>query len=269
MTGGTARDGGPADRYLDEMFDRLAGTGTDGRRLLSEAEEHLTEAVAEARARGLDADAAEREAVRRFGTVTTVVRHLPVTAGNLSISLRRLTTATWAVAGAAMAWYGLSGIATWLLSGPWVALLVATDRFGTQPMCSRPWIPEDATDCAAVYRSDLSAVPWGGARYPFVSVAAIGLLLIVALLVLRRTTRIGTPAWTPARTATGLAFAVPFGAVGLLLLFYGTLGMLAGPQDHALSHLVAALSAGTIGVIAARRLRRRPAAEQPAPPAGP
>jgi len=41
-------DGGPVDRYLDEMFTLLAGTGANGRRLLIEAEEHLVEAAAEA-----------------------------------------------------------------------------------------------------------------------------------------------------------------------------------------------------------------------------
>ena len=46
---------GPVEKYLDEMFDRLAGTGPAGRRMLAEAESHLLAAVDDGRARGLDA----------------------------------------------------------------------------------------------------------------------------------------------------------------------------------------------------------------------
>jgi hypothetical protein len=34
------------DRYLDEMFDRLAGTGSAGRRALAETEDHLRASAA-------------------------------------------------------------------------------------------------------------------------------------------------------------------------------------------------------------------------------
>jgi len=64
-------DGGPIDRHLDLMFDRLSGTGSAGRRMLVEAEDHLRSAAEEARARGLDAEAAEREAVARYGPPVT------------------------------------------------------------------------------------------------------------------------------------------------------------------------------------------------------
>ncbi len=86
MTAAARPDDGPIDRYLDEMFDRLAGTGADGRRLLTEAEEHLTEAAAEGRARGLDAEAAEQEAVGRFGAAATIARRVPVRAGTMRSS---------------------------------------------------------------------------------------------------------------------------------------------------------------------------------------
>jgi len=48
------------ERYLDGMFDRLAGTGGAGRRALAEAEDHLRAAVADARAAGLPAGEAEQ-----------------------------------------------------------------------------------------------------------------------------------------------------------------------------------------------------------------
>ena len=39
---------GPVERYLDALFDRLAGTGQAGRRSLVEAEDHLRAAAAAA-----------------------------------------------------------------------------------------------------------------------------------------------------------------------------------------------------------------------------
>jgi hypothetical protein len=62
--------------YLDEMFDQLAGTGAAGRRALTEAEYHLRAAAADAMARGLPEDQAEREAVSRFGQPALVARKL-------------------------------------------------------------------------------------------------------------------------------------------------------------------------------------------------
>ena len=37
---------GPAERYLDALFDRLTGTGNAGRRSMAEAEDHLRTAAA-------------------------------------------------------------------------------------------------------------------------------------------------------------------------------------------------------------------------------
>ncbi|MEU8236329.1 hypothetical protein AB0C12_42625 [Actinoplanes sp. NPDC048967] len=84
MTAAAPRGEGPVDRYLDDMFDLLAGTGADGRRL-------LIEPAAEGRARGLDAETAEREAVVRFGAAATVARRVPAGTGII------------------LTWYGLSG----------------------------------------------------------------------------------------------------------------------------------------------------------------
>ncbi len=55
------------DRYLDELFDRLAGQGATGRRMLEEATDHLRAAAADKIAAGLPAEGAEREAVAQFG----------------------------------------------------------------------------------------------------------------------------------------------------------------------------------------------------------
>ncbi|GAA3451268.1 permease prefix domain 1-containing protein [Dactylosporangium matsuzakiense] len=60
------------ERYLDELFDRLAGHGSAGRRMLEEAEQHLRTAAAERVAAGVPVAEAEREAVARFGAAELV-----------------------------------------------------------------------------------------------------------------------------------------------------------------------------------------------------
>ncbi|MEV6847463.1 permease prefix domain 1-containing protein [Actinoplanes sp. NPDC051411] len=244
------------DSYLDDLFERLAGTGPDGRRLLVEAEQHLADAVAEARGRGLDTEAAEREAVQRFGAATDIVRQLPVASGTLRISLRRLAAGTWALTGIGLAWYGLSGVLTWLLAGPWVRLLIWTHSFGFHAMCERGWIPSDV-DCFTYRRGQLTVVPWGGADFPFLAVGLAGLVLVGSLVMLRRRTGMGAADWTPSRTTIGLALAVPFGVLGLLVLFYGAIGIVDGTQEYGLSYGVTGLSAVVICLLAVQSLRRR------------
>jgi len=74
---------------------------------------------------------------------------------------------------------------------------------------------------------------------------------------LRRWTGLGAPAWTPSPTTIGLAFAVPFGVIGSLVLFYGGLGLIDGTQEYGLSYEVTGLSAVVICLSAVRSLRRR------------
>lgn len=60
------------DRYLDSLFDQLAGTGEHGRRLLLETEDHLRAAASDAAQRGLSPVAAEAEAIKRFGSLEVI-----------------------------------------------------------------------------------------------------------------------------------------------------------------------------------------------------
>lgn len=258
----TSTGDGPVEQYLDDMFDRLAGTGPAGRRMLAEAESHLLAAVTDGRAGGLDAEAAERAAIERFGTVSAVLRHVPVAARDVRGALRRLLTGTWFAAAVLMLWWGGGGVVTWLLGWPWTRLLIATDRFGTQPdMCGRPWVPANATvDCFTQYRESLNAVPEGGDRAAYPWVAVGGLLLLAAWLLLRRSTALGTRAWSPSPLGLGLGLAVAFGLAAPVLMFYGVAGLVWQAQAWALSYLVAGLLAAGISVAAIRRVRRRSAA---------
>ncbi|MFC7531719.1 hypothetical protein [Actinoplanes sp. GCM10030250] len=250
MTAAAGNGEGPVDQYLDEMFDLLAGTGGNGRRLLIETEEHLTEAAAEGRARGLDAEVAEREAVSRFGAAATIVRRVPASAGTLRVSPRRLLTGGWAFSATAISWYGLSGAATWMLSWPWTRLLIATDRFGGQPMCEGAWMPPLPIDCVHAYQQETSLLPGVDNGFPYQLTAGIGVALIAALLILRRTTALGAPSWTPSRRAIGLAFGIPFGLGGVALLIEAVDGIFKDVQYYVLADLVAGLFACVIGAVA-------------------
>ena len=90
---------GDVDRYLDEMFDRLAGTGAAGRRALAETEDHLRASVADETARGLSVAEAERSAVTRFGPPARIAAQLRRT--QKRISLRAVLSGVWLVAGLA------------------------------------------------------------------------------------------------------------------------------------------------------------------------
>jgi hypothetical protein len=256
VTGAAGAGEGPVDQYLDEMFDLLAGTGADGRRLLIETEEHLTEAAAEGRARGLDAEAAEREAINRFGTAAAVARRVPAGAGTVRVSLRRLATAAWALTGIALAWFGLSGALTTLLSRPWTQLLIATDRFGAYPMCEAPAFSLDPAECLTMYRMDVSPLPGVSSDFPYPVVAGIGVVLIVALLGVQRGTVLGAPSWRPSRRVTGLVFAVLFGLTGVALLIEAIDGVTKDVQYYVLADTVAGLFACVIGAVAGHQVKR-------------
>ena len=110
------------ERYLDELFDKLAGTGAAGRRALMEAEYHLRAVAADAMTRGLPEDQAENEAVSRFGSPALVARKLR-SAGRLN----RAVSTAWLLAGLAACGLGAAYLAaawwhTWQTPNCYVAL---------------------------------------------------------------------------------------------------------------------------------------------------
>ncbi|GAA2382948.1 permease prefix domain 1-containing protein [Dactylosporangium salmoneum] len=106
------------DRYLDDLFDRLAGQGAAGRRMLEEAEGHLRQTVAGKVAAGLSQEQAEREAVAQFGEAGHVAGLLEDVHGGGRLS------AAVAVAGRALLMLGAiyliaaGALAAWGSSGP-------------------------------------------------------------------------------------------------------------------------------------------------------
>jgi hypothetical protein len=71
------------DAYLDDLADRLPGTGRETRRALAEAESHLRDASDHLRARGMTAEDAEQRAIADFGTPGQVARALRLGGGSL------------------------------------------------------------------------------------------------------------------------------------------------------------------------------------------
>jgi hypothetical protein len=98
------------DRYLDEMFDRLAGTGAAARGALAEIEDHLRTAVAEAMAKRIPREQAEHEAVTRFGPPARIARQWR--RANRRGWLMRGLSGAWLLAGLALVMLGVSFLAT-------------------------------------------------------------------------------------------------------------------------------------------------------------
>lgn len=100
------------ERYLDELFDQLAGAGAAGRRALMEAEYHLRATAADAMTRGLTEDQAEHEAVSQFGPPALVARKLRSALG--PGRLNRAGSTAWLLAGLAVCGLGAAYlVAAW------------------------------------------------------------------------------------------------------------------------------------------------------------
>ena len=183
------------ERYLDELFDRMAGHGAAGRRALIEAEDHLRAAAADAVARGLSADQAEHDAVTRFGSAAMVARKMR--SAHAAGGLAQALSAGWLLAGLAVAGLG-------------VAYLAAAGRLG--------WQPYDCTvivtsSCYFVGRTLVSATTsaaiaaaagavlllgrWLAVRYAGLAPARRGFALAAGLALALAAVVIGAAGWTP------------------------------------------------------------------------
>lgn len=120
------------ERYLDELFDRLAGQGAAGRRALAEAEDHLRAAAADAMAGGLAADQAEVDAVARFGPPAVVARTLRSAAS--SGRTGRAVSLAWLMVGLAAAGLGVAYVTAAGRLGWWSPAYLCTDYLS--PSCN-------------------------------------------------------------------------------------------------------------------------------------
>ena len=214
---GVARDdgdGGAVDRYLDDLFDALAGTGGAGRRALAEAEDHLRAATADRVAHGMPNEEAERDAVARFGAPAQIARQLRRAHGRPR--LPHVISAGWLVAGCTLGGLG----ATYLIKAMDIAVLL---RMHPET------VPECPGNLDQIMRDRLAAAPPGSvvefgpcstsapALQANLRLGALLALLAAGIFLARwLTRRAGRLAATPRRLT--LIAAIGFGAAGLTLL---------------------------------------------------
>ncbi len=119
------------DTYLEELFDRLGGTGAAGRRALAEVEDHLRSAADEAIARGVEPIEAERTAVDRFGPSSKIAGGFQAVHNGPVALLRQAFVGCWLVAALAFVAIGLSGAIAYAF-GRWFGIaFVPGDAIGS------------------------------------------------------------------------------------------------------------------------------------------
>jgi hypothetical protein len=117
------------DAYLDRLLLALTGRPADMRRVLSEVESHLYDAVDEGIDRGLDAEAAVAEALERFGTPGQVARRYR----RIDLSrplVREITSALAVLAAVGLLAVGASGLLSMGFRATWGSSFVAGDLPG-------------------------------------------------------------------------------------------------------------------------------------------
>lgn len=159
------------DQYLDEMFDRLAGTGGAGRRALSEAEDHLWAAVADGLAHGLPVAQAEHEAVARFGSPARIAGQLRRT--YRGARLWSVISGGWLLAGLV----ALVFAAAYLVKALELAVLLGRTPEPWPPCADAPPVVPAGTDTCSLTKAAL---------FDDLTTGLMLLLLAVAVLLGRR-----------------------------------------------------------------------------------
>jgi hypothetical protein len=251
---------GPAERYLDTLFDGLAGTGNAGRRSLAEAEDHLRAASAAAVGTGLDREAAERQAVQRFGAAGSIAAQLQLTHRGVGALIRPLLAGAYTIGVVGALALGVSGLLSEISGHVFGAAFVSGDINGvtyTPARCADyfEYFP-DAGSCSAA----AALHHWGEVVEGRVALGVLGLLALGFGLVVRRGLAGRWAMWRPsavmvALVTTALAgpAAVGLGGLSLLQLISGQhTGVGANLADGTVAGIVA-LAAAVLG-LRARRL---------------
>lgn len=252
-------DGSPVEEYLDRLFDRLAGTGSTGRRALDEVTDHLRASTAAGVAAGLSPVDAERAAVDRFGPVERTARGLRPVPG---FPLRRLAASAAVLGSFGLVAVGLSGLVAGALGAVFGKPFVSGDP---------PGVTYTAARCADFleYHPDAGSCQAAAVAHHFdevvsyrVAAGVLGLLALLAFWVLRRLGPLSGPAWA---ARPDLVAIVGAGAFAVGAVFFGGAGsmeLLSGLRDGT----GGLISAGLVSLVAAAlfipvlvgQLRRRP-----------
>lgn len=129
------------ERYLDRLFDLLAGSGPAGRRTLVETEAHLTEYVQDLIAQGRTPDAAAREAIARFGTPEVIAAAVASPPTSQHLVFHQVVASVWIFAATIMITAGISGALCWVVGCMLGPMIMAPDG---------PAMMHDTQACAAL-----------------------------------------------------------------------------------------------------------------------
>jgi hypothetical protein len=231
------------DEYLDALLAELRGSPRAVRRALAEAEDHLREAAAEARAGGASEEDAQRAAIERFGPPRLVAQRFGQAEDGLSIRARA-ALATFQVVGIGLAAIGLSGLfvlAMTLLVGSSFVLGFQSIFVGPSAYC-RELLHQypSAGTCGLAYQQ---AVLLDELRARLVP-GAIGILMLGGL-------------WLAARRRPRWRVLLPAGRPAWILIVAGIVvaASLATGQEPGLGvHLAGTLSALAVIAICAASL---------------
>jgi hypothetical protein len=205
------------DDYLDELLERLDGSGSERRLMLSEAEAHLRESADEYEREGMKADAAQRQAIVDFGSATVIAkssnhRGAGAVLGAYLVAAAQLCTAGFAAIGVgALVARGLALITSigWVYGAP------ATRRFASDTCAHFLKVQPGAANCSAAAAMENSQ----DAFLFMVGGAVLGLfivgLVVVGIRLVRRRGRVS--AQRLPRNVVNAVGATAFLIVGLTL----------------------------------------------------
>jgi hypothetical protein len=257
---------GPVERYLDALFDHLAGTGRAGRRSLVEAEDHLRTAAGAAVARGLDREKAEREAVQRFGQPGSIAAQLQLTHRGLGALIRPLIAGAFTIGVVGLLALGVSGLISEAFGHMFGAAFVAGDASGvtyTPDRCADyfEYFPHAASCHAAA-----ALHHWGEVVEYRVAVGVLGLLALGFGLIVRRALAGRWALWRPPATSIALVITALAGAGAVGLLGMSVPPLVLGARDGTGVNLADGSVAAIVALGAAawglRRRWRHPAPSQ-------
>jgi hypothetical protein len=242
------------DEYLDDLLVELRGDPRLARRALAEAEDHLREAVKEARAGGEPEEEAQRAAIERFGSPRLVARRFRPAGGEAS-RLARFAVGALQVIGIGLTAVGFSGLlvlAMWLLLGPTyvVGFDASLSSVGPPEFC-RQLLQQypSAGSCAEAFQQSLLT---GELMFRLVPGAAGIVVLGILWLVSRRW--IGRRLLLPARSAAWILIVA-----GIVVATSLSTGQYPGMGDHMAGTLSAlAVVATCAASLRARSWRRAP-----------
>jgi hypothetical protein len=245
------------DTYLDELFDRLAGSGTAGRRALAEAEDHLRSAAAEAVAAGVPLDVAERKAVARFGPADRFATALLAAHRSMWTMIQQTAVGAWVVGCVGAVAVGLSGALAAVFGTVFGAAFVSGDSAGvtyTPERCADyfEYVPAASTCAQAAAVHHLGEI-----EQSRMALGVLGLLGLAAYAGARRWFGLRGPQWTPSWSSVAAVLLALFGLAAVGLGGMGVMEMVFGQTDGVGANLSAGIVAGVFALAVATWSIRR------------